>query len=95
MFQVTWFFNQSEYVILAKSSFFKKWANPGLVLFIFILFKHKLCIKTVGISGIWTRIVGVEGEHADHLTITSAQCSYDMLKFVYNIDACIGWRRCR
>ena len=30
-------------------------------------------IKTVGFSGIRTRIVGVEGEHADHLNTTTAQ----------------------
>ena len=29
--------------------------------------------KTVGVNGIRTRIVGVEGEHADHLTTTPAQ----------------------
>ena len=28
--------------------------------------------KTVGVSKIRTRIVGVEGEHADHLTTTTA-----------------------
>ena len=28
--------------------------------------------KTVGVSGIRTRIVGVEGKHADHLTTTTA-----------------------
>ena len=29
--------------------------------------------KTVGVSGIRTRAVGIEGKHADHLTITTAQ----------------------
>ena len=28
--------------------------------------------ETVGISGIQTRVVGIEGEHADHLTTTTA-----------------------
>ena len=28
--------------------------------------------KTVGFSGIQTRIVGVEGKHAEHLTTTTA-----------------------
>ena len=28
--------------------------------------------KTVVVSGIWTRIFGVEGEHANHLTTTTA-----------------------
>ena len=39
---------------------------PGLFLFVFVLFKHKVCRKTVGFRGIRTRIIGVEGEHADH-----------------------------
>ena len=29
--------------------------------------------KTAGTSGIWTRIVRVEGEHFNHLTTTTAQ----------------------
>ena len=29
--------------------------------------------KTVGFSGIQTRIIGVEGEHGDHFTTTTAQ----------------------
>ena len=49
---------------------FSKWANRGLSLFIFVLFKHKHYIKTVDVSGIGTWIVAVEGEHADHLTTT-------------------------
>ena len=28
--------------------------------------------KTIGFSGIQTQIVGVEGEHSDHLTTTTA-----------------------
>ena len=40
-----------------------------LFLFIFVLHYY---IKTVGFRAIWTRIVGVEGEHADHLTTTTA-----------------------
>ena len=51
----------------------QKWANPGLFLFIFILFKHNFTEKTVGFTGIRTRIVEVEGEQADHLTTTTAQ----------------------
>ena len=46
--------------------FKKKWAYPGLFLFVFVRLKHKLYRKTVGISGIQTRIVGVEGEQVDH-----------------------------
>ena len=52
--------------------FFKKWANSGLFLFIFLLFNHRLCRKnTVGFNRIQTWIVGVEGEHADLLTTTT------------------------
>ena len=51
---------------------FKKWANPCLFLFIFVLFKHKFYRKNVGISVIQTRIFRYEGKHADHLTTTTA-----------------------
>ena len=53
-------------------NFFFKWA-PASFLFIFVLFKHNFTDKTVGFSGIRTRIDGVEGEHTDHLTTTTAQ----------------------
>ena len=51
-------------------------ANPGLSLFIFVLFKHSFYRKNLGFSGIRTRIVRVEGEHADHLTTTTAWHQY-------------------
>ena len=35
--------------------------------------------KTVGVSGIRTRIVWVEGEHADHLTTTTAHHPFRLL----------------
>ena len=38
----------------------------------FYLFKHKFYRKTIGFSGILLRFDGVEGEHADHLTTTTA-----------------------
>ena len=44
-------------------------------LFIFVLFKHKFYRKTVDVSGIRTLIIGVEGEHADHLITTTAPLS--------------------
>ena len=51
-----------------------KWANPGLFFVYFRSFQtpilHK---KTVGFSAIQTRIVGIESEHGDHLTTTTAQ----------------------
>ena len=49
------------------------WANPASFLFVFVLFKHKFYRKTVDVSGIGARIVGVEGEHADHLTTTTPE----------------------
>ena len=49
-----------------KIFFFKNWANPGLFLFIFVLFNNNFTEKIVDFSGNRTRIVGVEGEHADH-----------------------------
>ena len=45
---------------------FKNRSFPASFLFIFVLFKHKVY------SWIWTQIVGIEGEHADHLTTTTA-----------------------
>ena len=46
---------------------------PGLFLFIFVHFKQSFTEKSVGISGIRTRIVGVEGKHANPLTTTTDQ----------------------
>ena len=51
---------------------FKKWANPGLFLFFFVLFNNNFTEKIVDFSGNRTWIVGVEGEHADHQTTTTA-----------------------
>ena len=47
--------------------------SPATFLFIFVLFNHKFYRKNVGVSGNRTRIVGAEGEHADHLTTTTAK----------------------
>ena len=47
--------------------------QPGLFLFIFVLIQTQILQKkTVIVSGIWTRIVGVDGEHDDHLTTATA-----------------------
>ena len=46
---------------------------PGLLFFIFVLFKHKFYRKTVGFSGIQTWIVRIEGKHADHLSNPTAR----------------------
>ena len=53
-----------------KLKAFKKMANPGLFLFIFVLFENTLYRKSVGFSGIQTLIVRVEGE--DSLNTTTA-----------------------
>ena len=63
-------FNEAKSVLL---NFFKYGPTPASFLLIFVLFKYKFYRKTEGISGIQTRFVGVEGEHADHLTNTTAQ----------------------
>ena len=42
----------------------------------FSSFQKQILQKTVGFSGIQTQIVGVEGEHADHLTTTTAPGTY-------------------
>ena len=48
-------------------------ANTGLFLFILVLFIQKFYRKSIGFSVIQTQIVGVEGEHADHLTTITVQ----------------------
>ena len=67
--------------------YFLEWANPGLFLFICVLFKQKFNRKTVGVSGIRTRIIGVEGEKADHLTTTTAKSM-----IIANRNLMIGWQ---
>ena len=47
---------------------------------LFLLFTNtKFTEETVGFSGIRTRIVRVEGEHADHFTTTTAQSTQRFL----------------
>ena len=41
-------------------------------LFLFSFFQTIYWIKTVEFSRIRTRIIGVEGDHTDHLTATTA-----------------------
>ena len=54
---------------LVRINFFEKWANPGLFLF----FSNTDFIEIiVSSSGIQTRIVGIEGKHANHLTTAMA-----------------------
>ena len=49
------------------------WDNPGLFLFIFVLFNNNSNTKIVDLIWIRTRIIGVHGKHADHLTTTTAK----------------------
>ena len=53
--------------------------------FYFRSFQTQIVHKIVGFSGIWTRIVGLEGEHADHLITTTAQ----FFIFIFNKIAMI------
>ena len=52
---------------------FFKWAFPGHFFVYFRSFQSQILQKNVGVSGNRTRIVGAEGEHADHLTTTTAK----------------------
>ena len=50
-----------------------KMGLPRPIFVLFSVFSHtNFTVKTVGVSGIRTRIVGVEGEYANHLTTTTA-----------------------
>ena len=51
---------------------FLKMGQPGLFFYFRSFQTQILQKKTVGFSGIRTRIVGLEGDHADHLTTTTA-----------------------
>ena len=44
----------------------------------FCSFQHQFHIKIVDYRGIQTRIVGVEGEFADHLTTNTAQINLNV-----------------
>ena len=46
---------------------------PASIIIIFVYFKDKLYRINVDFSRIRTRIIGVEGKHADHLTTTSSE----------------------
>ena len=54
--QYTWVLISMD--LLCYYFVFFKWANPGLFLFIFVLFKYNIIEKTLGFSRIRTRIVG-------------------------------------
>ena len=64
---------------LAESS-----TNEQSILVNFSSFQKQILQKTVGFSGIQTQIVGVEGEHADHLTTTTAQ-QFELFLFFWTL----------
>ena len=54
----------------------------GLFFVYFRLFKHKIYRKNIGVGGIQTQIVVIEGEQADHLfTFTPPDCEVLLLLF--------------
>ena len=58
--------------LIGRNKSFSNGPTPASFFAYFVFFKQILQKKTEGVSGIQTRIVGVEGEHADHLTTTTA-----------------------
>ena len=51
--------------------------QPRTLFVYFLVCSNKnITEKTVAVSGIQTRIVRVEGEHADHLATTRLLCCY-------------------
>ena len=65
-------FNLNETIVNKYLNLFLKWAIPGLFFVYVHSFQTKYSRKTAGFSWIRTQIVGIEGEHADHLTTTTA-----------------------
>ena len=67
-------FDEDQFFFSAQWDFsfryFFKWANPGFFFVSFRSFQKQIFQKIlyISFSGIRTRIVEVEGEHADHLT---------------------------
>ena len=59
---------QTQILHKKTEAFFKTWANSGLFLF---FSNTNFTERTVALGGNRTQIVGVEGEHADHLTTTT------------------------
>ena len=62
------------YLVLLYINFFLNGATPASFFWFISYFSNaNFTVKTVGVSGIRTRIVRIEGNHADHLTNTTAQ----------------------
>ena len=64
---------------------FFQWANPGLFFVYFRSFQYQFYRKIVDLSWILTRIIGVEGKHAEHLTTTTAHVQ--TVCYQFQIDA--------
>ena len=65
-------------------------------MFIFALLKHNFTEKSVGVSGIRTRIAGEDDEHADHLTTTATTGQKDFIvlcckirRAIFYVTACV------
>ena len=65
--------DESNIVTDRKLLLFSKTGHPRHLFVLFSFFSNNLQNKTVDFSGIWTRIIGVKGEHADHLTMPQPQ----------------------
>ena len=72
-------------------SFFKNGPTPATFCLFSFFSNTNFTDKTVGFSGIWTQIVGVEGKHADRLTTApnaAANSFQTFLHFlVFNVDS--------
>ena len=62
-------------------------AHPGPLFVFFRSFKFNFTEKFLDYSGIRTQIVGVEGDHADHLTTTTA-LNYNNFNCLPNLRFC-------
>ena len=94
MYGVFWF--QISYLVGLKISvFFFKMGQPRSLFVYFRSFQTQILQKkTVGVSRIRTRIVRVEGEHADHLTTTTTHfllCFSLYCEKDYNKQKGWGW----
>ena len=69
--------------------------QPG-VLLILVLYKKIFYRKTVGFSRIRTRIVRVGGEHADHLTTTTAEIKTFLIEYQWQCESfCVPGNVCQ
>ena len=62
--------DEHRYFLIGLFFIFKYGPSPAYFC-LFSFFSNNLQNKTVDFSGIWSRIVGTEGEPADHLTTTT------------------------